>query len=212
MMWFNFFQLHKTRWNCVWVMMALGLAIWLGFSGCAAKMDEKTVLQGFLPQTPQPDAHSLKPGLAAIYFHKKFDHTDRFPSGRYAQRIGRPGPPILFLNHRFGDGEVFESKRKDEVGVQMNGFIKIDRPGIYTFMAQSNDGICVYISDKMVVRDPTVHGDRFSKKISIEILQHGWFPIEVRYFEKSHSAMIELYWKEPGKDNFEIVPAEAYAH
>ena len=165
MMWFTFFQLHKTRRNCVWMLMALGLAIWLGFSGCAAKMDEKTALQEVLPQTPPPDAHSLKPGLAAIYFHKKFNHIDSLPRGKYAQKVGIPGPPILFLDHRFGDGEVFESKRKDKVGVQMNGLIKIDRPGTYAFKAQSNDGICVYISNNMVVHDPTVHVDRFSKKI-----------------------------------------------
>jgi hypothetical protein len=79
-------------------------------------------------------------------------------------------------------------------------------------LALSNDGIRVEICSKMILTDPDVHSDRLSPQVLIDIPKPGWYPILVQYFQRKGTAAIELQWKLPGKAEFSVIPAEAYAH
>jgi hypothetical protein len=170
------------------------------------------LITGLSPVNPQPPAASLKPGLSALYIYEFIRHLDNMPTGDRARKKGKPGPPILILNHQFDEGVVFDSGKTRGVCVQMTGYINFPQPGRYIFMAQSNDGIRIYINDQIIINDPEVHSDQFSPKTIVEITRPGRYQFRVRYFQRKGTAMLKLYWQDPGNNDFRIVPAEAYAH
>lgn len=162
------------------------------------------------------DEASLQPGLAVWYFHKfKARDLKYLPDGERVFSEGTPGKPIPYLNHAFGKKHVFDSGTRKEIGMHMTGYLNIPAPGTYWFKAYANDGIRVFVNDRVVTEDPAWHpapGDRFSEPGSIDVATAGWVPITVRYFQRRGTATIKLYWKKPGDADYRIIPPEAYAH
>ena len=184
-------------------------------SGCVhIQKQQESLMQGKQDGLPADLAgKNLMLGLSAVYFFDKYKHTDEMPkTAEGIVKFGRPGPPILKLDHQFNKGEVFESGRSDKVGILMRGYLNLDRPGEYTFQAKSNDGFQLYIDGNLVVSDPAVHGDRLSDEGRFKVAQGGMFPVEIKYFQRKGTAMLQLFWKQPGSAHFSIVPGTAYSH
>jgi hypothetical protein len=181
--------------------------------GCAGGLDRQTttVSQSFLGLAPDP---GWQPGLTTFYLPGKFRHTKEMPSGDSQRQLGHPGAPILQFNHRFGSGEVFASGRARGIGLEATGFIHLEHAGVYRFKALSNDGIRVWIADRLVVDDGEWHsnGDRFSDPRPLDNPLAGWAAVRLRYFQRKGTAALILYWQPPGNDDFEVIPASAYAH
>jgi hypothetical protein len=70
----------------------------------------------------------------------------------------------------------------------------------------------VTVAGEEVILDDGVHRDQFSDNAELNIATPGWYPLDITYFERENTATLELYWQPPGKDEFEIVPAEAFAY
>ena len=67
---------------------------------------------------------------------------------------GVPGEPIRMIAHQFGNGEVFGSGKSQLVCVQMQGYLNFEESGKYLIKANSNDGIRVFLDNKMILNDP----------------------------------------------------------
>jgi hypothetical protein len=170
-------------------------------------------IAGLSPAKALSPTSSLIPGLTVLYFIDIFaGHIDQLPSGKAATQKGKPGKPILFLDHNFSNQSVFDSGKKSGVGLELNGLIRLSPAGSYRFKALSNDGIRVYIGGHMVLDDPDVHGERFCGPSTVTVDQEGWYDLKVRYFQRKGSAALSLQWQPPGQQDFTPVPAEAYRH
>ncbi len=180
----------------------LSLITVFGLMGCAANPKKS---QAF-------DESHLKSGLATLYFFDFYNHIDEMPGGRAAFIQGKPGKPILVIDHDFGDGPVFDSDRSRGVGIQMMGRLHFERAGQYALRARSNDGIRVIVDDQTLINDPDKHAARLSPPGTIDIDQPGWYPVLIRYFQRKGTAALGLHWKTPGTDAFVPIPAAAYAH
>jgi len=195
----------KKRWRIALLCLVTALFF---INGCAktAKVAE--------PDKAGIDAASIKPGLAVLYVEEFYRHINEMPTGERALKEGKPGRPIPYLNHRFGNGPVYDSGLSRGVGVQMNGFIRFPSPGRYLLKAKSNDGIRIFIDKKMIIDDPHFHseGDRFSREAPVEIGAPGWHSFFLQFFQRKGTSMLELYWQPPGRADFSIVPAEAFGH
>lgn len=167
---------------------------------------------GLAPASPQPAAEQLKPGLAVTYYFNKFNDTREIPDwAKY--KSGVKGEPILLLDYFVGDGDVLTSGRADFVGADIDGYINFPVAGTYTIAMRSNDGVDLKIGGKRIVHDPLVHSDRFSDLIPVEIVEPGWYPLDLLYFEKQVSSTLELYWLKPGGGGqLDFVPEESFAH
>ena len=173
-------------------------------TGCTGS---RTMLDGKVPED------RLEPGLRVLFFNGMFDDVGQIPDGdRAILEKGRPGAPILVIDHQFGENEVLDSGRNRGVGVQMKGYLLLDRKGRYEFQALSNDGIEVFVDGESILIDPGVHPDRLSNVGSVDVQEPGWHALMVKYFQRKGSATLTLYWKTPGNDAFEVIPARAYAH
>jgi hypothetical protein len=199
---------QRSRSFGVMMILLTGILFW----GCAQPLQPSGPTQEPAKILRPVTLENLQPGLEAVYFRQKFAHIDDMPTGKYALEIGRPGPPILFINHRFGTSGVFDSGQGTLIGVSMSGFLHFSEPGEYQFKIKSNDGVRIWIGNLVVLDDPETHADRFKTSEMIKIPAEGWFPFRLKYFQKKGSATLELYWRLPDHNDFAIVPAEAYGH
>ena len=163
---------------------------------------------------PAPiDPNVIRPGLGVTYYYKylKRDifYLQQMRKGEFRKKKGKP---ITEINHQFEDGNVFDSGKSRGVAMQMRGFLNFPETGAYSMQAHSNDGIILYINDKLAISDPGVHSDQLSNIAEITIDQPGWYPLAIDYFQRKGTAALKLYWKTPGDAEFAIVPAKAYGH
>ncbi|HSO67276.1 MAG TPA: PA14 domain-containing protein [Desulfatirhabdiaceae bacterium] len=162
------------------------------------------------PVKPQPLIDRLTPGLAVRYIEKKFRHINEMPAEINAYAVGKP---ILMLNHRFnGEEPVFDSGLSREVGLWITGWIHFPKTGQYDLMANSNDGIRVWIGENQVIDDPEVHSDRFSPQASLTVTEAGYYPLKILYFQRKGTACLQMNWKGPGETQFSVIPNTAYSH
>ena len=184
--------------------MALAVCLWLPLA--TGKATE--AISDLQPATPQPQAGDLTPGLAVEYLPGFIRHVDRLEH----VGPGEPGPPLDRLDWNSQQGEVLTSGRTDGIGARITGFIRFPAQGGYLLTIQSNDGVRLRISDRVIIEDPDVHIDRYSPEVLVNIERSGWYPLHLLYFERKNTSTLELYWQPPDADRFDLVPAGAFAH
>jgi hypothetical protein len=160
----------------------------------------------------QSEPNQLQPGLAVTYYDKKIRHLDELAKDKKLARKARSGKPVLFLDHRFGRGEVFDSGKKQAVVMRMSGFVHFVRSGRYAIRANSNDGIRIFVDGRMIVNDPDVHAARLTVPGIAVVEKPGWYPVLIQYFQRKGTAALSLFWQEPGSDRYVVIPAGVYAH
>lgn len=153
-----------------------------------------------------------KPGLAVCYMYEFVRHVDEFAEWEKHRKC-EPGEPLAALDSRVGLGKVLTSKSDDGVMAKITGFIHLDKAGTYAFSFESNDGVRLKIDGEMILEDPDVHGDRYSDIGHVEVVEPGWHPLAVDYFERKNTSTLRFFWGPPGTEGtFPLVPAEALAH
>jgi len=156
---------------------------------------------------------SLPPGLSVRYVEGFYRSIDQMPESGEMRSTGRKGRPIPLLNHVFGkDEEVFNSGRPRGIGMLLSGYLFLPQPGTYRFQALANDGIEFLLDHKLLLTDPGVHKARLSPTGMARVAGGGWFPLQIRYFQRKGTAALKLYWQPPGSTHWSIVPREMYAH
>jgi hypothetical protein len=198
----------KVQKKIKWISLIILLSI-----GVGQAIAQPVEVTGLVPRKELSGDPELKPGLLPIYIYKFFKSVDQLPKLDIKTTKEKVGAPILFLDHHFGKEElIFDSGVSQGIGIQMNGFLKFSEPGKYTLKTLSNDGITVWICDKRIVWDPSIHTDHLSDEVVLDIQKPGWYPLMIKYFQRKATAAIAMYWKLPGKTDFSVIPAEAYAH
>ena len=93
------------------------------------------------------------------------------------------------------------NKREDYFVVSFEGFIKIEKPGLYTFYSSANNGSWFYIDNKLIVDNPsgTERGD-----IN---LQKGKYPIKLIYFENFGTESLDVFMRGSGIEKQAIPPS-----
>ena len=177
----------------------------LGTAALAA--DPPKAVTGLAPVSPQPAADKTSPGLAVVYYQNYFKKLDEITKlGK-----GKPGAPIMVLDHKTQDGNVLTATASMGVGAKITGLIKFDKPGKYGMQMLSNDGARVMIAGKKILEDDGIHGDEMSDPAELTIDQPGWYEIVVDYFQRKGTSALQLFWTPPGGSQG-IVPASQYAH
>ena len=169
-------------------------------------------VSGLTPAAGDLDPAKIEPGLAVTYYFSFFRRIHEIDEwAKY--KDGTPGEPLPMLNYHTGTGEVLTSGSDDGVDADISGLIHFAEAGDYVLAMQSNDGVRLEIGGKLIINDPTVHADRYSELITVQIAEPGWYPLALQYFERKNTSTLELYWLKPGEEGrLAFVPAEALAH
>ena len=182
---------------------ALAAFVALGAHGAAAQM-----IEGAMPASPQPDDGQVAPGLAVSYVYQYFNDLSEMMGAE-----GEPGEPLVNLDATPGRGEpVLTSGKPMGVGAFIRGFIKLDKPGTWTFLVNSNDGVEVVVGGEQIHIDPYKHSDAMSPPILFKVEEPGWYDFAVDYFQRKGTATLQLFWISPDGGAETIVPPEAFAH
>jgi len=186
------------------------IAATIGLALCAATAmaQPKPVGQiAVAAASPQPAADKLKPGLGVSYFYGIINNIKEIPDAP-----GKPGAPLPALNYNVGFKNVLTADREDGVQARIDGFIKLDKPGVWKFAVHSNDGVKLQIGGKTIYELPGVHPDTMSDVLEVNVATPGWHQIHLLYFEKRNTATLELFWAPPGVADLAIAPETAFAH
>lgn len=173
----------------------------------AASLAIAAPLMGAKPAQPQPAADKLQPGLSVNYLYMMFSHVSEVPKAGK----GKPGPVLANLDHRTDSGNVLTATNSMGVGALINGFIKLDKPGTYTFELLSNDGVKLTIGGVLIHEDPGIHSDMTSPPVELAVTEPGWYPFSIDYFQRKGTSALRLSWKPPGGQTMVVVPPEAFA-
>jgi hypothetical protein len=191
--------------------LLLGLTLAAVLVGCRGFWGPVGVLPD-PPGAPLPLETRLEPGLAVRYWDVFVRHVDELPREETLLVKSRGGPPLRFIDHQFGRGEVFDSGTNRGIGLEITGFIRLDRTGTYRFQTLSNDGVRVYLDGRTLIDDPAQHSDQLSPEARLEVVRPAWYPLGLRYFQRKGTAALVLYWQPPGAAGLQPVPPEAFGH
>lgn len=152
-----------------------------------------------LPGTAQPDTQGNLPSpqLQFQYFEGDWPLIPDF--GQLAPV--RTGEVNNFLTSVKGTS--------DQYGVRFDGLVEIDTAGTYTFYVVSNDGSRLTINSQQVVDNDGRHG-AVEKDGSI-LLQPGFHPIRLDYFQNRGSEALTVFWSGPGFER-QLLPDSVLFH
>lgn len=143
------------------------------------------------------DVKKLKSNLIYSYYEGNWDKLPDFGT----QNVIDTGMSPLF--------DLKAKKKDDNFAIVYEGYIKINKDGIYTFYTKSDDGSQLWIGDTMVVDNDERHGPR---EVSGEIgLMKGMHPIKLMYFEADQGDMLEVRYEGVGLKK-QIIPAKILFH
>lgn len=96
--------------------------------------------------------------------------------------------------------------REVNMGLTLEGFIRIPAVGVYTIGLNSDDGSRMVLDGEEVISNDGLHG---SREIKAELaLEVGLHSLKIEYFQDGVDAVLELWWSGPGIQR-QQVPAEA---
>ena len=80
--------------------------------------------------------------------------------------------------------------RKEEAGLEFNGFIRIKEDGIYTFYLSSDDGSVLWIDGVEIINNDGLHGSE--EKTGQIALKKGVHSIKIAYIQGTGDAVLKL--------------------
>jgi len=163
---------------------------------------------GVSPTNPQ--AKGANSGLAVSQFFGDFSQIKSVVEWA-AIKKAKPGEPLPNLSYSGGDGKkVFRTKHGNFVALFITGLLHFPDAGTYSLRARSNDGIRVSIGGSILLEDSKPHGDRDTEPAQVSISEPGWYPIEVIWYERKGSYVLNLSWSKNG--GFTIIAPEYFSH
>lgn len=134
----------------------------------------------------------LMGGLKGEYFN-----GINFKSAQFV----RIDPVVDFF---WGNGSPDKSLNSDSFSIKWTGWVNIKEPGVYKFLANSDDGVRLKIDGNNVI-DALKINPRFDFEGSAN-LDSGWHIVVVEFFEAGGGSHMKLEWVTPsGKQ--EVIPA-----
>ena len=146
------------------------------------------------PPPPTPTPTPVPPnGLSATYFDN-IDFTGAVVS-RYDQT----------LNFDWGTGSPAVGIGSDSFSARWTGFVAVPKSGNYTFFTTSDDGVRLWVNDKLIVNNWTAHATTTNSG-TVKLNTGIKYSIKYEYYDNTGGAVAKLLWSGP-KLNQQVVPS-----
>lgn len=153
----------------------------------------------------RPDANSKEQGLKGEYFRGR-DFAGAPVMTRIDSRIAfrwDRGAPTDDLAAR-GELSNAQALAGDDFSVRWTGQLLPPTSGKYDLVVGANDGVRLYLDDRLVVDDWDLNERVKSHTASVDLEAGRAYRIKIEYFEDIRDAEIRLGWRRPGaKEPFE---------
>jgi CubicO group peptidase (beta-lactamase class C family) len=132
---------------------------------------------------PNESVSGLVSGLKYSYYQGNFNLVKDFEK-LVPKRNGIAEVPDLSM-----------ATDRDSFALQFNGYVFIDKDGLYNLYTISDDGSQLYLNDELVVDSDGAHGN-FPAAYVLP-LKKGYYAIKILYFEKTgHEILQTGFWTE----------------
>ncbi|TNJ48447.1 PA14 domain-containing protein [Phaeobacter sp. B1627] len=185
------------------IALAFGVIAGLAASAVAAPLK----LQ---PANPQPT--NLKPGLSVRYAYPS--DVKNLASARNALKYKvEQGAPLSGLDYRDSElGQaVLTSKRAERVVADIQGYVRFDRPGIYTIDFLTNDGLEAMVGGQPVGEFDGRQPCEETFAVEVEVPKAGWYPLKALWFQRTNTACLHMRAGPKGKRP-KWMPNAAFGH
>ncbi|MEJ8850278.1 PA14 domain-containing protein [Variovorax rhizosphaerae] len=133
--------------------------------------------------------------------------------GSYFNNITLSGQPALVrvepVDFDWGLGSPGAPIGVDFFSARWTGAIEAPATGSYQFRTLLDDGVRLWIDDKLLIDHWTYHPD-YDTTIPLNLVAGRLYRLRVDYFEWTHGASMRLEWKPPGAAGFSRPPTEQY--
>ncbi len=142
-------------------------------------------------------------------------------TGRYYRNTEWEGTPFFSVREQYLNLDRMKSYFPEITtyySIEWTGAIDIPESGDYQFSTTSDDGSEIFIDGQRVVDNSGIHG--FQERSGSLYLEHGFYPITVRYMQAAEAAECQVYWTPPGASRedfsqatfFTKLPTEHHLH
>lgn len=126
--------------------------------------------------------------------------------GEYFDNVELKGKPAFTrtdkqINFFWGDGSPKEDFKKDQFSVRWTGKIKAPKTGNYTIETTSDDGVRLYINNKLMLENWDDHAPE-PDKASITLEKDKLYDFRLEFYENGGGAVIKLGWQLPDSNIF----------
>lgn len=130
----------------------------------------------------RPDSKGLEPGFDGQWFKDVELKT-------LLER--RVEPRVDYTNGYQLPGDI-----RENVSLRLNGWVKIEKEGLYSFVTAADDGSRLTIGDQRIIDDWLPHG--LVEQFGSVKLKPGLHKICVEYFQGGGPGAISVFWSGPG--------------
>ena len=103
------------------------------------------------------------------------------------------------INFDWGQGSPKNNFPSDHFSVRWTGFLQVPESGNYVLDAISDDGVRLYIDDKLVVENWSDHSTE-SKSYMAALDANKKYKIKIEYYENTGDASMKMAWNKPSDD------------
>ncbi len=134
-------------------------------------------------------------------------------SGSYFNNIALTGTPLLqrveAVNFDWGAGAPDVAVPADIFSARWEGAIKVPAGGSYVFQTRSDDGVRLWIDNRLVIDNWTLHSPTTNNSAAITLEGGRAYQIRLEFYENAGGAVISLRWRLPGSTVYVPIPATA---
>lgn len=146
------------------------------------------------------DANPIDPK----YLFVDIDQKENGLKGEYFTNMNLNGKPERIvidktINFMWNDKGPFEDFPQDNFSVRWNGYIKVDQSGRYTLDVASDDGVRLYLDDKLVIDDWNDHA-LLTNSYTVNLEANKFYKIKLEYYENGGGAIVKLGWRKPNDE------------
>ena len=142
-------------------------------------------------------AEELNPGLKAQYYYN-------------IECIGKPFSSSIEKDSiSFTYNDETKKPYRSPFGIAWEGYLHIQKSGVYQFATRSDDGSFVYLDENLVVDNGEPHAVRYISGTTF--LEEGYHAIRIQYFDIGGGAIMALLWKPPGGQET-LIPGDIFFH
>lgn len=138
-------------------------------------------------------------GLKATYYQYK-------GNGVFGDALFSEVTPVI--DNSWGNAGPGGSAGTDRFGVTWAGTLVAPTSGQYTLATLSDDGVRLWLDDKLLIDDWSDHAQRRDQAV-VTLQANQAYSIKVSYYENYGDAVMRLLWRTPGQASDSIVPQAA---
>lgn len=153
-----------------------------------------------IPPTPTPAASTLGNGLLGMYY------SNRFLSGSILYRVD---PSI---NFNWGKDSPMPGIGPNNFSIRWTGYILPKYSEIYTFYAQTDDGVRVWVNNVLVIDSWFDHSATTEYSGRISLSANKKYSIKVEYYEKNVYSSARISWSSPSTPKTIIPQSQLFTY